>query len=116
MPVRIDVNSWEDFVSSGVKVDWPALPRHKTVYAAIAIEKEHFAAIKRELSKVPTAEILTDEIVEPQKYSEGALKTITVNAYERSRKARTKCIEHYGWNCSVCGYNMASFTAKSVRV
>ena len=28
-----------------------------------------------------------------------------VNVFERSRKARQKCIDHYGLNCAVCGFN-----------
>lgn len=106
-PVRIDVESWEDFVPSGVTVDWPALPRHKTVYAAIAIEKDHFATINSTLAGEPKTELLAEEIEEPEKFLEGASKSIAVNTYERSRKARTKCIEHHGWNCAVCDYNMA---------
>ena len=36
---------------------------------------------------------------------EGARKKVTVNSYERDRKARKKCLEHYGYNCAVCGMN-----------
>jgi hypothetical protein len=106
-PVRVDVETWECFNSSGVTIDWPALPRHKTVYAAIEIDKSHFDAISAALSGEPEAGLLAEEVKETEKLFEGSSKTITVNAYERSRKARTKCIEHYGWNCAVCDYNMA---------
>ncbi len=34
---------------------------------------------------------------------EGAKKNVTVNAYERNPMARSKCIEHYGCACSICG-------------
>ena len=34
--------------------------------------------------------------------AEGAVKTVTVNAYERNPDARQRCIEHYGFACSVC--------------
>jgi len=40
-----------------------------------------------------------------EKYFEGALKRITVNAFERDPKARKKCIEAHGLNCIICGYN-----------
>lgn len=33
---------------------------------------------------------------------EGAVKTVTVNAYERSRKARDRCIEVHGARCAAC--------------
>jgi hypothetical protein len=36
---------------------------------------------------------------------EGAKKEITVNAYERNRGARKKCIEYYGAKCIICGFN-----------
>lgn len=33
---------------------------------------------------------------------EGATKTIIINAYERNREARDKCIKYYGYKCYVC--------------
>jgi len=36
---------------------------------------------------------------------EGANKIITVNAYERNRKLRQKCIEYFGLNCIICSFN-----------
>ena len=39
--------------------------------------------------------------------SEGAKKTVVVNAYERNSIARKKCIEHYGVKCQVCGFDFA---------
>ncbi|AUZ04700.2 MULTISPECIES: HNH endonuclease [Vitreoscilla] len=38
-------------------------------------------------------------------YLEGARKTITVNAYERHSKARQACLDHYGYQCQVCGFD-----------
>ena len=46
-----------------------------------------------------------DEIATPERYFEGALRHIAVNAYERDPRARKACIEHYGCNCSVCGFS-----------
>jgi hypothetical protein len=106
-PSRVDVEAWENFNSCGVSIDWPALPRHKTVYAAIEIEKPHYDAIHSALSGETDTGLLVEEVKEAEKLFEGAAKSITVNAYERNRKARTKCIEHHGWNCAVCDYNMA---------
>ncbi len=77
------------------------------MYAVVSIDKKHFDSIEAALAGEEVSGSLPEEIKEPQKYVEGAAKTITVNAYERSRKARTKCIEYYGWDCAVCGYNMA---------
>ncbi|HMN27668.1 MAG TPA: HNH endonuclease [Caldilineaceae bacterium] len=46
-----------------------------------------------------------DELQYPTKLIEGAKKQVTVNAYERNPQAREECIKHYGYNCSVCGFN-----------
>lgn len=36
---------------------------------------------------------------------EGALKTAYINSYERNPIARKKCIEHFGLDCIICGFN-----------
>jgi hypothetical protein len=46
----------------------------------------------------------TDLIIHPEKYVEGACKTVTMNAYERDPKARAACIQHHGVACKVCGF------------
>lgn len=40
--------------------------------------------------------------------SEGKLQKVFVNKYERSAIARDKCIEMYGWKCSVCQMDFES--------
>lgn len=45
----------------------------------------------------------------PQDLPEGAKQTITVNKYERSAIARRKCIEHYGYKCFICNFDMGEF-------
>ncbi|CAN5537318.1 hypothetical protein BH11PLA2_BH11PLA2_16370 [soil metagenome] len=106
-PVRIDVDKWEDFVPDGVSVKGPTVPRYKTVYAAFDIDKDRFDAIRSVLSGELVKKVIPEEVDPSATYVEGAAKIITVNAYERSRKARAKCIEHHGWACGVCGYDMA---------
>ena len=55
---------------------------------------------------VPFREVSFAEEADAGKtFAEGAKKQITVNAYERSAEARAICIQHYGLNCSVCGFN-----------
>lgn len=39
-------------------------------------------------------------------YREGAVKTVTVNKYERDQAARKKCIQHHGPICKVCEVNL----------
>jgi len=48
---------------------------------------------------------LPEEVVEPDKYFEGATKTINVNVYERSKQARIDCINAHGCACVVCGFD-----------
>lgn len=38
---------------------------------------------------------------------EGAIRQITINAYERSPAARAACISHYGTACTICGFDFA---------
>ena len=38
---------------------------------------------------------------------EGAVSKVVVNRYERDKKARTECIDHYGCRCAVCGFDFA---------
>lgn len=43
-----------------------------------------------------------EELSQDEEIFEGAKRQITVNSYERDRKARAKCIEEYGYECFVC--------------
>jgi len=46
---------------------------------------------------------IPEEIHETEPIYEGAVRKVSVNAYERSSKAREKCLLHYGCQCSACG-------------
>lgn len=48
---------------------------------------------------------LPEEVKEAHTFAEGATRQIWVNAYERSSEARRACIEHFGAQCYVCGFN-----------
>lgn len=50
-----------------------------------------------------------DETNSEKVFLEGATRQIKVNAYERNAEARTICINHYGLNCSICGFNFEKF-------
>ena len=84
---------WSNIMASG-----NAVPSHSTE----AIEKawgDHLLAIGRQQHRSP------NEVVAPSQYFEGAIKKIYVNSYERNSKARQECINHYGTDCSICGFN-----------
>jgi len=60
------------------------------------------------ITRLVPATVIPEEIVNPDKYQEGSTKTISVNVYERNSKARKKCIEHFGDNCTICGFNFGA--------
>ena len=78
----------------------PGVQRHKCCICAFAQGFDATVA----LSEIPHA----DELSEPEKFHEGAVKAIAVNAYERNSVARQRCIEHYGDKCSACGFHFES--------
>jgi hypothetical protein len=105
---RVDVDRWLHFVPEGVSVKGLNLvTRHKTVNAVFEIDRDFFDGIKGALAGEGVQPVIPEEVVSSEQFFEGAVKTITVNAYERSREARAKCIEHHGWSCGACGFAMA---------
>jgi 5-methylcytosine-specific restriction enzyme A len=52
-----------------------------------------------------TARVFPDEVDSAEIFREGAVRQVSVNAYERDPKARQKCIDCYGSSCSVCRFN-----------
>tara|TARA_R110001583_G_scaffold36787_5_gene120886 strand:- start:3467 stop:4231 length:765 start_codon:yes stop_codon:yes gene_type:complete len=55
--------------------------------------------------ELPSVSTITDEYQEGVEFKEGTRIKVYVNKYERDRKARDKCIEHYGATCRVCDLN-----------
>jgi 5-methylcytosine-specific restriction enzyme A len=55
-----------------------------------------------EISDAEATPLTAEELRRDEQFSEGAARQILVNAYERDRRARQRCIEHYGARCSVC--------------
>lgn len=45
---------------------------------------------------------LPEEVDPDEEYVEGAVKQITVNAYERNDAARAACLKEFGYTCAVC--------------
>ena len=46
-----------------------------------------------------------EEIIQPEKYSEGLKRQVTVNVFERDPRSRRECLAYHGVNCVVCGFN-----------
>ena len=61
------------------------------------------------LSKLGLSPVaLSEEVTTPERYWEGALRRISVDAYERDPRARQACLKHHGYACSVCGFEFGS--------
>ena len=55
---------------------------------------------------VNTTRYFPDEVDSVQTFREGAVRQVSVNAYEREPKARQKCIDYHGSSCSICGFDL----------
>jgi|GEM_PF-928459 len=53
----------------------------------------------------PKRTMIPEDLVGGSELWEGTVSRITVNAYERNARARQLCLEHYGANCAVCGFD-----------
>ncbi|MCL1095916.1 HNH endonuclease [Shewanella kaireitica] len=61
---------------------------------------------KVKLASLTVSPIYPDEIPEQSTgFIEGAVKQVTINAYERDPKARAACIAKFGAICQVCKFN-----------
>lgn len=61
---------------------------------------------KIKLASPVVSPIYPDEVHEqPTEFTEGSIKQVTVNAYERNPKARAACIAKYEAICWVCDFN-----------
>lgn len=64
--------------------------------------------IRARKSRVQTNR-LPEEIDAGEAAWEGAIARITVNKYERDRKARSRCLAHHGSICCVCGFDFGVY-------
>lgn len=60
-----------------------------------------FKVVALEVTDSTTA--LAEEV--PESMWEGAKRTVSVNAYERSAEARAACIEAHGSKCAICDFD-----------
>lgn len=79
--------------------DWTPQSGGRTVPKEIADE------LFMELQTNPITDFSPKTPDEVKLYAEGRIREVTSVTYDRSSKARQDCIEHYGYNCAVCGFN-----------
>jgi len=91
------VNVLVDFEKPGEEWSWIMKP-------AVAKAIEHLGWIEA-TSTIPE-EV---DVSENKPIYEGAVRKVSVNAYERSNIAREKCLHHYGCKCTVCGMKLSDF-------
>jgi hypothetical protein len=89
-PKRIEPTIQPVLISHGLKKE------NTTENYLYGFARAYLAFAKDDLDKLP------EEILEPALYSEGAKKTIVVNAYERSPAARKICLQAHGTSCRIC--------------
>ena len=104
LPIAFGVNIDE------VDTDRRPLARSVRQQSHINLYPKEYESAKSKLQEKATrctASPLADELSTPEKYPEGARRTVTINAYERSPQARAACIARHGNTCAVCGFNFA---------
>lgn len=60
------------------------------------------------LPDVDRIPLTPEEVGDAETYTEGGVRRVTVNAYERDRKARIACISEFGVDCFICGFNFGT--------
>ncbi|MDF2388182.1 HNH endonuclease [Nostoc ellipsosporum NOK] len=82
--------------------------KEKFIYLGLgkakSVEDTSPVKIVWEIIRTILPEDLPEEVSQAHQYYEGAIKQISVNAYERNAQARQKCIERYGAKCYVCKF------------
>ncbi|WP_419174798.1 HNH endonuclease [Desulfosediminicola sp.] len=65
----------------------------------IRVGKGWYAASEDQKTHLP------EEVDSKEIFTEGAIKSVTVNTFERNGAARRICLEKHGYGCCVCGFN-----------
>ena len=73
---------------------------------ATELEKIWTNYVSMKINQVERQDVNQEEIVNADRYCEGAVTTIAVNRFERNAFARSACIQTYGYKCYACGINL----------
>jgi 5-methylcytosine-specific restriction protein A len=82
---------------------WSSQGSGKTIKEEIAHELDKLWLSRVEIKDFSTADEINDSDIST--LSEGGIKKINVNAYERNAEARRKCLEKWGYACTVCNFH-----------
>jgi hypothetical protein len=92
-------------VNSNLKIDFA---KFKVLFSMKYIDStEWYEEIQRVINGSNIDITLSEELSEEElnNLEEGERTQIVVNHYERNLQARQKCLDKYGYNCSVCEFN-----------
>jgi 5-methylcytosine-specific restriction protein A len=92
---RVPMMPWDRVQAGGVLLAPRVLRRVETLWA------DALTAVGREVLMLP------NEVARADVVFEGSVTRIEVNRYERDRRARVACLQHWGYDCAVCGFNFA---------
>jgi hypothetical protein len=70
----------------------------------ITVENRHLKLRSIHFREIP----LPEEVEGGTGLTEGAIRTVVINAYERDARARRECIAAHGTDCCVCGFSFGS--------
>lgn len=87
-----------------------SLGKHLEYYFGLKGDRleSHRQVLAKHLALLPAQHDTFDspeEVPVTATHTEGSVRQVTVNAYERSSAARAACLSHYGHSCSVCGFD-----------
>lgn len=85
-------------------VQWSPQASGITIPAREAEKLEKLWSVHLE-SRGLAPSVSTEEVITPEQFWEGSLRTISVNAFERDPRARRACLDHHGYSCAICGFN-----------
>jgi hypothetical protein len=106
---RITVNWFLDLSQSPITVQEIKNRLGYTPRGAVRRILEQRAEVAKLVQELQTgSSLLPEEIAEPKLYIEGAVRQVSVDAYERNSEARRVCKEHYGTECCICGFSFGA--------
>jgi 5-methylcytosine-specific restriction protein A len=91
---RVSGVNWDRIQGSGVQVHEPSDQR-----SLEELWEAQLGSLDRPMTTLP------EQVPPSETLVEGAVSRVEVNRYERDPKARKACIDHWGFDCSVCGFN-----------
>ncbi len=110
---------YQDFPSSEFELVMKSVELHLEYRLTESNVKHHNVRAlvdpyRAKLVQQAVSHVYPDEVSGPSlEFTEGAVKQVNINAYERNPKARAACIEKYGATCQVCDLNFENKYGKT---